>query len=362
MPSDSGQTTPAPDIRVLVIDAVTSLTVDGGSSPLRIETTPGKKCTGLDSTTTVAAGESGLAIGDEGCGREIAIRNDEQRYRVGERMFRGRLALIWKGPGRLIVVDHLPLEDYLVGLINSEISSSWPPEAIMAQAVAARTYALSRIERARQGESKLPYDVRSTVLDQVYQGAQGEDYPSRRAVAATRGDVLKRGGKIFASYYHSCCGGQTEHARNVWPGEKDSPAVKDDYCRRSPKRLWNLRIPLAGFAQTLRDNGVDVADVTSVASSKHDDSPRTELILVGDDGGIKIVRATDLRRMFGYRNIKSTWFDVRTDRGSIEFGGRGYGHGVGMCQWGAKAMAESGKSYRDILKFYYPDAYIIKAY
>lgn len=347
---------PPPSIRVLVIDSVPSITVQGMGGALRIAHPQAREEERLGAAARITAGKTGLILNGADRGLAFVVSCSAGRYRVGERSFRGSLMILWKEAGKLMVVDTLPLEDYLAGLINSEISSSWPPEAIKAQAVAARTYAMNQVQSARRNGGARPYDITATTLDQVYDGAHQEDLRSHDAVAATRGQLLLRRGEVFPAYYHSCCGGRTEHAHNVWAGEEGPPPIDDASCSRSPKLLWSYAIPLREFVAGLSREGISVRAVRSVATSALTDSPRVDTLLIEDDDGMRMVKATALRRIFGYQNIKSTWFEAALKRNEILFTGRGYGHGVGLCQWGAKGMAEDGNGYREILKSYYPDA------
>lgn len=351
-----------PEIRVLVIDSVPKAFIEGIGSPLSAVSESGN-CSGIKSKgVTISATQSGLLVGRSQCGNSIVISNKNERYRISGRSFRGSITAVWKSNGSLMIIARMPLEDYLAGLINSEISSSWPVESIKAQAVAARTYAMNQIEGAQNAAKARPFDITSTMLDQVYEGAHLEDNRSRLAVADTRGEMLLRNGEIFPAYYHSSCGGHTERAENVWEGERGPPVIDDPYCSQSPKFTWSYNIPVSRFAEIMNGQGTPISTVRTIATSVLQDSPRVDMLLVEDDQGLKMIRATELRRIFGYQNIKSTWFEANLRGGSISFTGRGYGHGVGLCQWGAKGMAEEGIGYRDILKFYYPDADVARLY
>ena len=353
---------PPPSIRVLVMDSAPSVTIEGKGSALKIASDTARSEERLGALVRIVAGEKGLITGGRDRGNSISLTCSASRYRIGHRSFRGEIAVFWKEPGKLFVVNRVMLEDYLAGLINSEISSSWPKESIKAQAVAARTYAMNQMEASRRASSQRPYDITGTTLDQVYDGAHQEDFRSHDAVKETRGQMLLRGGAIFPAYYHSCCGGRTERAANVWAGEAGPPVIDDKWCARSPKLLWSWRVPIRGFLTALSAAGTNVRVLQTIASTVLPDSPRNELVLLEDDDGMKTVRATELRRIFGYKNIKSTWFETEIKGSDVVFTGRGYGHGVGLCQWGAKAMAEAGHSYDEILKFYYPDSEIATLY
>ena len=350
-----------PDIRVL-IDEAPSVAIESESSTLYVSTSSGRKSTRAGKQTFIAAVKKGLALNGRNLGKRLSVTNKKGRYHVGEKILRGSLTVIWIAPRKLIVVNELPLEEYLVGLLGSELLPSWPAPALKAQAVAARTYALARIQRTRKHTVPLPYDIVSTVQAQVYHGAHREDPQLRLAAYSTRGQILSQGGRIYSTYYHSCCGGRTEHAKNVWSGEAGPPPTDDQYCERSPKRRWEFRIGLKQLARALQNQALIKGAISSIATTVLSNSPRTEFVLIEDGDGLKMIKATRLRRLIGYNKIKSTWFEVKKDGPDVLFVGRGHGHGVGLCQWGAKGMAEAGRSYREILRHYYPDAKISLAY
>ncbi len=362
LPSFQALGMPPPEIRVMVEEAPRVM-VNGMGQPVRVVIGEGRDASEFyaRSSATISASNDGLIVEDRPAGREITMLDQARRYSIGSRTYRGTLTATWLSPTKVIVVNNVPVEDYLVGLIGSEISPAWPIESIKAQAVAARTYAMNQVESSHRGNAR-PYDVTSTVMSQVYDGAHKEDERSRDGVLSTKGQVLLRGGAIFPAYFHSCCGGLTEHAHNVWPGEEGPPQVEDRYCARSPKLIWNFRIPAAEFASRLRASGIQTGEILGVSTESESDSPRVENFIIQDQEGVKSVKATELRRIFGYSEIKSTWFTVKMEGGEIAFDGRGYGHGAGMCQWGAKGMADEGKTYLEILKFYYPDAELTTAY
>ncbi len=354
---------PPPEVRVLIAEGP-GVTVQGALTPLRIATGGSRSGAGAlaGMSATLIAGPKGLLHDGTPLGPEAGIVSRQDRFRINGRLYRGEIRVTWEAEGKLLVVDVIPLEDYLVGLIGSEISPAWPAEAQKAQAVAARTYALHHAQAVAGSQNPRAYDVTSSVLSQVYDGVHKEDGRAREAVAATRGQVLERDGRIFPAYYHSCCGGRTEHAHNVWEKASGPPLIEDRYCERSPRRAWSWRSPLAPFAAKLAANGIVIGHVTDVGIEAEQDNPRVANLLIVDENGAHAVRATELRRIFGFSEIKSTWFEPQIVGNEIRFTGRGYGHGVGMCQWGSKGMADAGKGYRDILKFYYPDATLMTAY
>jgi len=351
-----------PSIRVAVFSNPSSVTIEANEGGLLSISDGNARPLSKGRIATIVSGPDGLRVnGRAQSSRELIIEGKNPSYRIAGRTFRGTLHVV-QNSRNITVINELPMETYLVGLIGSEISSLWPPEAIKAQAVAARTYALNQMDRIRRVRPDAAYDIESTMLDQVYDGAHREEANVYGILEATRGQVLKRNGIIFPAFYHSCCGGFTEHAHNVWNDAEGPPPVEDRYCERSPKRYWTYRISKAEFQRALLRNQVAIGSISSVTTIPFFDSPRVDTVVLETSTGIENIKATELRKFFGYANVKSTWFEVALAGKDIAFTGKGYGHGVGMCQWGAKGMAEEGYGYTDILKFYYPDAQIVTMY
>jgi len=271
---------------------------------------------------------------------------------VNGKRYRGTIEVTPADKG-VLVVNELPLEDYLVGLINCEISSQWPIESVKAQAVVARTYACYQ-KRARAGA---PYHLESSVLDQVYDGCEIEDSRAARGVRETAGEILTYGGQPIQAFYHSNCGGRTEVAENVWgvrlPYLK---SVDCAYCAANPSIRWEHVISRKKLESLLKGAGIAVSGLREVREGRRNGSGRLiDVGLVSSEGSTTLPAVT-FRKVVGYTAIKSTNFTVRLAGDSVVFSGTGYGHGVGLCQWGAKQRASDGFSYREILAYYYPGA------
>lgn len=271
---------------------------------------------------------------------------------VNGKRYRGTIEVVPADRG-MLVVNELPLEDYLVGLINCEISSQWPIESVKAQAVVARTYAYYQ-KRARAGAV---YHLESSVLDQVYDGCEIEDSRAARGVRETEGEILTYGGQPIQAFYHSNCGGRTEVAENVWGVRLPYlRSVDCAYCATNPSIRWDYSIPLKKLESLLKGAGVQVSGLREIREGKRNESGRlTDLVLVST-GGATTVTAVGFRKIVGYTAIKSTNFAIRLAGDAVHFSGTGYGHGVGLCQWGAKQRASDGFTYREILAYYYPGA------
>jgi stage II sporulation protein D len=270
--------------------------------------------------------------------------------RVNGKGYRGVLDLIPQEKG-LLVVNELALEEYLAGLINSEISSLWPIEAVKAQAVVARSYAIYQKDVRRSAL----YHLESTVLDQVYDGADIEDGRAARAVKDTVGEVLTYGGNVIQSFYHSSCGGHTEAAVNVWG--MDLPylqGVDCQYCRTTAAARWEQTLPLKKIETTLKAAGLMAGTLRDIRPGRTNNSGRViDLTLVTSRGESSLPTVT-FRKTMGYGTIKSTSFTLRIKGDEAFFAGFGNGHGVGLCQWGTKQRAVDGFGYREILSYYYP--------
>jgi len=279
---------------------------------------------------------------------------------IDNRPYRGRLGIYADGGSGLFVVDELDIEDYIAGIINYEISSAWPEDAVKAQAVAARTYVLYRMERAPEG----PYDIEGTTAGQVYKGASAEDEAATRAVKMCRGEVLVFHGKPALTVYHSNGGGRTDAAGDIWKGDEFYPylrSVVSPYDKVSPRYRWDFAVPAPILGRLLRAEGFSLGTPRRLRLKDITPAGRVKTMSLSDSRGNTIVIGGEkLRGLLGYSLLRSGLFTVRRERGLFIFTGRGSGHGVGMSQWGARGMAEAGYSYKEILRHYYPGARLKK--
>lgn len=279
-------------------------------------------------------------------GRHSSYRGSDIRF--NGKTYSGELKFVKDGPGTVTAINILPLEEYLSGLVASEMPKDWPIEAIKAQSVAARTYALF------QKKPSAEYDVESSVLDQVYNGKISGNERVKNAVKDTEGEVLKKDGRLVKTFFNSTCGGQTETALNVWGDKNLFTSIADPYCARSPYSSWTYSMETSRLVAKLKTAGFQLDRIKNIQVETNPDNPRAATVVIETGGQTLFLRASDFRKMVGFQELKSTWFTAEMRGNSILLSGHGFGHGVGMCQWGAKGMAETGKSYREILGFYYP--------
>jgi stage II sporulation protein D len=292
------------------------------------------------------------AVVDAGGRRGSAFRlRSEWPIRLNGREYPSPLDIVRSGDG-LAIVNEVPLEDYVVGVVRAEASEKWPPEMLRAQATAARTYAAHR----RLLAAGKPFHILASTAHQQYAGKVPPSSPIWTAVRDTAGQVLLWEGEVFPAFYHTESGGYTEDPRSVFaaqniPGLKP---VRCDFSFGSPHFYWSLDLRLSEVADTLRRNGIDSGAISFIDVTERTPSLRASVVTVRGERGLFTVRGNDFRRMLGYDTFKSTLFAVALDGEWARFTGRGYGHGVGMCQWGAKGMAEQGYSARQILEYFYP--------
>lgn len=270
---------------------------------------------------------------------------------VNNKPYRGLAELSLADRG-ILVVNQLPLEEYLVGLINCEISSAWPIEAVKAQAVIARTYALNK----KKTRINSPYHLESSVIDQVYEGCLIEDSRARRAVSETDGEVLTYGGSIIQAFYHSSCGGKTEASENVWGASLPYlKGVECQYCLTSPTgTTWEYKLPLKEIEERLQAAGHKISGLYDIKPGTVNSRGRLKQVALLATKGSCAISGDQFRKAIGYAVIKSTRFTVKNSKNEVSFSGSGNGHGVGLCQWGSKQRALDGFGYGEILSYYYP--------
>lgn len=286
--------------------------------------------------------------------------------RVGGSQYRDDL-YVYSFNGDCIVVNHVDLEKYVAGLLNSEMSAKWSLETLKAQAIAARTYALYQMQESssvRYRSLRPVFDLDSSVRDQVYEGAHQERYRALRAVHETRGQILTYDGKPIKAFYHSTCAGHTEDPERVW-GVKYPylRPVACQYCMRSPRFNWALSLTDVDLEKKLRTKSFVKGRLLDIRVASRNGLGRAKDVEIRGSHGNVVVRATKLRDLLGTAALRSTDFVVaRAAAGRFTFVGHGSGHGVGMCQWGAKTMGETGRTYAQILKYYYPEAGLSRLY
>ncbi len=303
--------------------------------------------------------------------------------------YRGEIELFSSGPGSLTVVNVLDIESYLRGVVPKEIGPRPEEEieAVKAQAVAARTYAIaSGGKRAGGG-----FDVFATVEDQVYAGIEGENPVCDRAISETAGEFLSYGDEAIHAYFHANCGGHTEARHEVWglervpylegvPDSREHDRFNDAFCSGGAHFNWTETWEGEEIAALVREHLPSVAstpvngpvgEVRGMRVTARTPSGRIRWLEVETDAGTYRVFGDRvrwlLRRPGTGRILLSAWFDLDVSSASgrvsrVEATGKGYGHGVGLCQHGAMEMARQRYTYDQILKHYYRGVELEEAY
>ena len=217
------------------------------------------------------------------------------------------------------IISVVEFNQYLAGVVANEMPLKWPLEALKAQAVVARSYALAKM---RERKNKV-FHLDANQMDQVFSLTNSKK--AIQAVAETGNTVIKNiNGEVLMAFYHADCGGETVLASNVWSGATDTGTAKDPWCLKRKSNQWSFQVSKDEFLIRL--------------------SEQTD----------KIFSTQKLRQLFGFTNIKSKPLEISYDQDKVTLKGQGFGHGVGLCQWGTYEQVKRGVSYAQVLKHYYP--------
>lgn len=344
------------DIRVLVVKnaPTVSLSVQGAWS--LIDETNGRILDESDRTvfTDIKATRGGIQFsGKVFPTKRIAIEpSKDAAITVNKRRFRGHITIMASRDLTLNIINVVDLEQYIKGVLYHEISHKWPIEAIKAQAVAARSYAVYSSEQSKGKD----FDVTNDIYSQVYGGKNSERYRTGIAVDETRGEILVYDGKVLPAFFHATCGGMTESANEVW--NINIPALQSElcpYCKNSPHMHWKKNFRLKDIQTKLNQNGYHIGAILTIEILRRNASDRIQsLRITARDGSSMTISGKDFRNIIGPNDIKSNSYEVVMRGYYVDFYGRGWGHGVGLCQWGALGMAQLHFDYQAILKHYYP--------
>lgn len=346
----------APLLRIGLTSGQPSVTVAaGGRAEARTESA---KPVALTATASyeIRWQNGAFLVGREKLRGEILIIRPSDKSDGGlaldGRRYRGALELRHRGAG-LTAVNIVPVDDYLLSVVPEEMPTDWPAEALKAQSVAARSFALkSRGRHAAEG-----YDLCTTTHCQLYKGIASEKTASTTAVRATRGEVLTYGGQPIEALFHTDSGGMTESSEDVWGSHVPYlRAVRDTPLGTMP---WTKTMSTADLEKKLAAKGHNIGRLRAVelsplavgrAAKDRTASGRVRAMTAVGTKGRATLTGTAWRSLLG---LKSALFDAKLTKDTVTFTGFGAGHGLGISQWGAKRLAETGKSYADILHHYY---------
>ncbi|MBI4977848.1 MAG: SpoIID/LytB domain-containing protein [Spirochaetes bacterium] len=301
----------------------------------------------------IDAGRDGVSVSGYGIYRQVDI-SSAAVIRLNGISLNGTVRFIPHN-GSVAAIAVLDLEEYVRGVLPYEMQQDWPLEALKAQALTARSYALHHMLLKKKDT---PYDVDNTTKYQVYRGIVPGASNVNAAVAETEGEVIIYRGHIIPAYFHASCGGYTESTYRIFgvdiPYLRGCPCY---YCGTNA-RHWSFAVTKDEFAAKLAQAAVRVGAIHRVAVIERNRSGRVDAFLAAGDAGSKKINGGELRKLMGAGRMQSLAFDVKLDETHVRFSGTGNGHGVGMCQWGAYGMALAGLSYKDVVFLYYKTAEI----
>ncbi|GJM27047.1 MAG: hypothetical protein DHS20C16_34620 [Phycisphaerae bacterium] len=357
------------------------------NSPFSLDTTDGRTIASGDALQCVAVSVGdGIRFGDlEPVDGPVTLsvkehgRTQIARFRDGKKNSRyaypGAIEFSIRADGSLRVINLVDIESYIGGVVACEASSAFGDESLKGQAVAARTYAMYIMAR----RSDRPYDLRASEGAQVYRGWASGAFGrrTRRAVEATRGLVLSHatpdGPRVFCAYYSSACGGRSQSLSDVQNSNTPEPlrgGVECDYCSIAKKNIYRWgpnEIKKSRLLQRLKSRRDDFDGWTSIASVRvveETEYGRVRTVALTNKRGKEIqLRAEHFRLAVGSRTMRSTDCEIIDDGKSIRItDGRGFGHGLGLCQWGMEGLARQGRLAGSILRYYYPGSRIVRAF
>ena len=336
----------AVELRVAIKKQVDSVKI-GSSTNAVVRDSAGKQLGTLDSRSALAAklNDSKISISDRLKATELIIEPQENGYVwIGDRWYRGTTRLIRQDNG-ITAINNVDLEQYLYSVVGAEAVSSWPIEALKAQAVAARSYALYK----RNTESNGIYDVDTTIGTQVYKGLDSEYTTTHEAVNSTLGQIMTYDNQVILAAFHSSSGGYTENVEDIWTSSLPYLRSVVDYDHKSPVFEWQQVIPVSKIKSLV----AGVGRISGLQPQRMTPRGRIITMKVTGDRGSTIVEGKDLRKAL---DLRSTLFRVSTDGENLRIVGRGFGHGLGLSQWGAYYLAQQGVNYHQILAHYYQSA------
>lgn len=328
----------------------------------------------------------------------LMITSSEEKIKIHTSDYRGGVSFKIGTNNRLTVINVLKLEEYLYGVVPNEMPASWNIEALKAQAISARNFAVKNLNKY----SKLGFNLCATTASQVYKGLSSEHRNSNSAVDSTKGQLLYYNNDIAEVYYHSSSGGQTENSENIWSASFPYlKGVQDPYSLGSPHDNWEVEFTKEQIEKLLRDRNIQIGSFVGIEVSQKSQNHRAMKVVIKGSLGNHTLEKESIRSFF---SLKSNFFtlnnqtntsqninvsqttntdyseralfnDLRsvlsgssdervfenidnfyTDK--IIFSGKGWGHGVGLSQYGAKKMGELGFTYQEILQHYFTDVHI----
>ncbi|MDR1400957.1 MAG: SpoIID/LytB domain-containing protein [Endomicrobium sp.] len=271
--------------------------------------------------------------------------------------YRGYL-IVKKTRNKMNVINVLSVEDYLKGVLPKEVGSGWDMEALKTQAVISRTYSIANSNKHSDADQS--FYICSTTHCQVYGGMKVEADSCNKAILKTQCEVLVYDGKLAQTVFHANCGGHTEDPKYIWNWKNTPPYLKGiecSYCHyNSPYAKWESNIDEILIRKRLLNNNIgNIGKIKNIKVKEKTSTGTAKELEILHSNGKTLINAYKFRLLVDAWQIKSHSLNsIKTDGKKFYFKGEGWGHKVGLCQWGAKNMADKGKTYIQILSYYYP--------
>lgn len=296
---------------------------------------------------------------------EVSVKKSPGIW-VNRNYYHGKIRLFAKPNGKLEVVNVVRMRDYIASVIDSEMPGNFPKEARAAQAIIARTYALYQMENQSSGKT---FDLYNSTRSQKYLGYQyrdrrgrllaGESSSSREIAEITAGVVCTHNGHLFCTYYSAVCGGKTDDGKIVFSDA--APPVKSvpcKWCKDARYFHWTVRMSRSSFnnsvSRYLRREGSSLSNINNIESGES-----LDYFKVGNGERTVLIKTRALKPYLSSANLLSPKYQIKTEKDSVVIQGFGHGHCVGLCQWGSRGLALTGKSTEEILGHYYPGSELV---
>lgn len=351
-------------IRVAILQNVSSFNLGSENDYVVVDLTTGEKnVLSHKNILLVEPNSKGILIGNIQLNRLVRVmpKNDGEFLRVNGKRYRDTILIRKNETQQMTVINELGLDDYLYGILPREVCSNWHIESLKAQAVVSRTFALKNLNRHDSEQ----FNLCNQVHCQVYGGLDDEKNETNLAVDKTHNEVLTYEEQLANTVFFANCGGRTEEPLNAWETDFSPPYLKSircKYCKKEPHYNWKQKLTQEEIARVLRKKNFSVTlPIKSVHIASYGKSNRAKFLKIKHAKGEIKIRASHFRLAAGPETIRSTLFTkIKKVKDGFYFQGHGWGHGVGMCQEGAKGLAETGANYKKIIRFYYPGTHLEK--
>jgi stage II sporulation protein D len=334
------------NIRIGIVLNEMSITIES-SKDFFVYNSAGEKIKFTKGIVDISCSQSSAHIGKYNLSFPIMIKPSNDVIFVNSKPYKGYLVLKKYGK-RMNVINVLDIENYVKGVLPKEVDCDWHIEALKAQAVISRTYAIFNLNR----HSAQGFDLCSTTHCQVYGSLKAETKKTNQAVSETNGKVLTYQGKPAQTVFHAACGGYTEDPKHIWNWKETPPylkGVKCCYCDKNPHANWTQVMDEDFVRSKLK-----IGKIKNIKIKNKTSSGAAKQLEITYSNGKYVLNAYKFRLCVDAWKIKSHFFNsIKIKNDKIYFNGKGWGHKAGLCQYGAKGMAENGKTYLTILYHFY---------